>query len=153
MVWWHQRLNGHEFGWTLGVGVGQGGLVCCSSWGRKESDTPEQLNWTELNAGDANSIPDQGTNIPHATGQSSPCAATREVCAITTEPVCCRACALQQEKAHMPQQRAWMLQWRSSRAKNKKGEFSVHSQLCPVRYVHNDHNCKFTQNLMKNLIF
>ena len=80
MVGWHHRLNGHEFGWTLGVGVGQGGLVCYSSWGRKESDTPERLNWTELNAGDAGSIPDQGTNIPHATGQSSPCATTRGLC-------------------------------------------------------------------------
>ena len=47
MVGWHHRLNGHEFGWTLGVGDGQGGLVCCSSWARKESDTTEQLNWTE----------------------------------------------------------------------------------------------------------
>ena len=41
-------LNGHGFGWTLGVGDGQGGLVCCSSWGCKESDTTEQLNWTKL---------------------------------------------------------------------------------------------------------
>ena len=42
---WHHWLNGHEFGWTLGVGDGQGGLACCSSWGRKESDTTERLNW------------------------------------------------------------------------------------------------------------
>ena len=42
-------LNGHGFGWTLGVGDGQGGLACCGSWGRKESDTTERLNWTELN--------------------------------------------------------------------------------------------------------
>ena len=48
---WHHWLNGHEFGWTPGVGDGQGGLACCDSWGRKESDTTEQLNWTELNAG------------------------------------------------------------------------------------------------------
>ena len=48
---WHQRLDGHEFGWTLGVGDGQGGLEYCSSWGRKESDMTEQLNWTELNEG------------------------------------------------------------------------------------------------------
>ena len=48
MVGWHHRLDGHEFGWTLGVGDGQGGLVCCDSWGRKELDTTEQLNWTEL---------------------------------------------------------------------------------------------------------
>ena len=43
-VGWHHRLNGHGFGWTLGVGDGQGGLVCCGSWGRKESDTAERLN-------------------------------------------------------------------------------------------------------------
>ena len=49
MVGWHHRLNGHEFGWTPGVGDGQGGLACCDSWGPKESDTPEWLNWTELN--------------------------------------------------------------------------------------------------------
>ena len=48
MVGWHHRLNGHEFGWTPGVGDGQGGLVCCNSWGRKESDMTERLNWTEL---------------------------------------------------------------------------------------------------------
>ena len=44
---WHHQLNGHGFGWTLGVD-GQGGLACCGSWGHKESDTTEQLNWTEL---------------------------------------------------------------------------------------------------------
>ena len=48
VVGWHHRLDGHRFGWTLGVGDGQGGLVCCSSWGRKELDTTEWLNWTEL---------------------------------------------------------------------------------------------------------
>ena len=46
MVGWHHRLNGHGFGWTPGVGDGQGGLTCCSSWGHKESDTTERLNWT-----------------------------------------------------------------------------------------------------------
>ena len=44
MVGCHHRLNGHGFGWTLGVGDGQGGLACCDSWGRKESDTTERLN-------------------------------------------------------------------------------------------------------------
>ena len=44
---WHHRLDWHEFGWTLGVGDGQGGLACCDSWGRKESDTTEWLNWTD----------------------------------------------------------------------------------------------------------
>ena len=46
MVGWHHRLDGHGFGCTLGVGDGQGGLACCGSWGRKESNTTEQLNWT-----------------------------------------------------------------------------------------------------------
>ena len=49
MAGWHHRLDGLEFGWTLGVGDGQGGLACCDSWGCKESDTTERLNWTELN--------------------------------------------------------------------------------------------------------
>ena len=44
---WHHRPDGHEFEWTPGVGNGQGGLVCCNSWGLKESDTTERLNWTE----------------------------------------------------------------------------------------------------------
>ena len=48
MAGWHHRLDGHEFGWTPGVGDGQGGLACCNSWGRKELDTTGQLNWTEL---------------------------------------------------------------------------------------------------------
>ena len=47
MAGWHHRLYVHEFGWTLGVGDRQGGLVCCDSWGCKESDTTEWLNWTE----------------------------------------------------------------------------------------------------------
>ena len=47
IVWWHHWLNGHGFGWTPGVGDGQGSLVCCGSWGGKESDVTEQLNWTE----------------------------------------------------------------------------------------------------------
>ena len=49
MAGWHHWLDGHEFEWTPGVGDGQGGLVCCDSWGRKESDTTEWLNWTENN--------------------------------------------------------------------------------------------------------
>ena len=44
MVGWHHRLDEHGFGWTLGVGDGQGGLACWDSWGCKESDTTEQLN-------------------------------------------------------------------------------------------------------------
>ena len=44
MVVRHHQLNGHGFGWTPGVGDGQGGLVCCSSWGHKELDMTERLN-------------------------------------------------------------------------------------------------------------
>ena len=44
MVGQHHRLDGHGFLWTLGVGDRQGGLVCCSSWGRKVLDMTEQLN-------------------------------------------------------------------------------------------------------------
>ena len=48
MAGWHHWLDGRESGWTPGVGDGQGGLACCNSRGRKESDTTEWLNWTEL---------------------------------------------------------------------------------------------------------
>ena len=44
MVGWHRQVNGHEFEQALGVGDGQGGLVCCSPWGHKESDMTERLN-------------------------------------------------------------------------------------------------------------
>ena len=57
MVGWHHRLNGHEFGWTPGVGDGQGGLACCSPWGCKELDTTEQLNMDRL------IIPNTGKNV------------------------------------------------------------------------------------------
>ena len=49
MAGWHHWLDGHESEWTLGVCDGQGGLACCDSWGHKESDTSQRLNWTELN--------------------------------------------------------------------------------------------------------
>ena len=49
MAGWHHWLDGLESEWTPGAGDGQGGLACCDSWGRKESDTTERLNWTELN--------------------------------------------------------------------------------------------------------
>ena len=49
MAGWHHWLNGHGFGWTPGVGDGQVGLVCCSSWGHKDLDMTEWLNWIELN--------------------------------------------------------------------------------------------------------
>ena len=50
MAGWHHWLDGRESGWTPGVGDGQGGLACCDSWCRKESDTTERLNWTEPNS-------------------------------------------------------------------------------------------------------
>ena len=48
MAGWHHRLGGLESEWTLGVGDGQGGLACCDSRGRKESDTTEWLMWSDL---------------------------------------------------------------------------------------------------------
>ena len=48
MAGWHHRLDAHEFGWTPGAGNGQEGLACCNFWGRKELDTTERLNWTEM---------------------------------------------------------------------------------------------------------
>ena len=47
MVGWHHWLDGHESEWTPGDGDVQGGLACCDSWGGKELDTTEWLNWTE----------------------------------------------------------------------------------------------------------
>ena len=49
MAGWHHWLDGHESEWPPGVGDGQGRLACCNSWGCKESDTTERLNWIELN--------------------------------------------------------------------------------------------------------
>ena len=48
MAGWNHRLDGHEFEWTPEVGDERGVLACCSSWGRNDSDTTEQLNWTDL---------------------------------------------------------------------------------------------------------
>ena len=48
MARWHYWLDGRESEWILGIGDGQRGLACCDSWGRKESDMAERLNWTEL---------------------------------------------------------------------------------------------------------
>ena len=48
MAGWHHQLDGHEFERTLGDGEGQGSLVYCSPWDRKESDTTEQLNQNDV---------------------------------------------------------------------------------------------------------
>ena len=53
MARWHHWLDGRESEWTPGVGDGQGGLMCCNSWGRKESDMTEWLNWTEISVNSA----------------------------------------------------------------------------------------------------
>ena len=47
MAGWHHQLDGPEFEWTPRHGDGQGGLACCNSWGCKELDTTERLNWTD----------------------------------------------------------------------------------------------------------
>ena len=47
MAGWHHWLDGCESEWTTGVSDGQGGLTCCDSWGCKESDMTDRLNWTE----------------------------------------------------------------------------------------------------------
>ena len=80
MAGWHHRLDGYEFGWTPGVGDGQGGLSCCSSWGRKESDMTERLNnspgqgcwvhiWSEL---------DHFLQVPGCSLQSPDCGSEAE---------------------------------------------------------------------------
>ena len=56
MAGWHHQLDGHEFEWIPGVGDGQGGLACCDSWGCKESDRTERLNYTELNWTDSSAV-------------------------------------------------------------------------------------------------
>ena len=48
MAGWHHWLDGRESQWTPGIGDGQGGLACCNSWGRKESDTTKRLIWSDL---------------------------------------------------------------------------------------------------------
>ena len=73
MVGWHHWLNGHEFEQPLGDGEGQGSLACCSPWVRKEWDTTEQLNWTEIegsreNTGEGNGNPLQYSCLENPTG-------------------------------------------------------------------------------------
>ena len=64
MAGWHHQLDGSEFEWTLGVGNGQGGLACCNSWGHKESDMTEWLNWTELIGRDTQNSQTKGWGWP-----------------------------------------------------------------------------------------
>ena len=78
MAGWHHWLNGHGFGWTPGVGDGQGGLACCDSWGRKESDMTERLNWlsvplNEYTAAIINSPVDKYSDFFHSGGCNKKC--------------------------------------------------------------------------------
>ena len=50
MVGWNHQLHGHDFEQAAGVGDGQVGLACCSTWGHKESDMSEWLKWSEYSA-------------------------------------------------------------------------------------------------------
>ena len=71
MVGWHHWLNGHEFEQISGGGDGQGGLACCSPWGRKESDVTE-LNWTFSWANNTVLSPTLGSRWePQITGSTS----------------------------------------------------------------------------------
>ena len=67
MAGWHYWLDGCESEWTLGVGDGQGGLVCCNSWGCKESDMTERLNWTDTSQ---NKVSDEFCSLSKPTWRS-----------------------------------------------------------------------------------
>ena len=73
-------------GWTQGVGDGQGGLACCGSWGRKELDVTEWLNWTELNAGDLGSIPGSGRSTGEGLGYPLQCSWASLVAQLVKNP-------------------------------------------------------------------
>ena len=64
MAGWHHWQDGRESEWTLGVGDGQGVLACCDSWGGKESDTTERLNWTESTVLVIRVVPDKSWYLP-----------------------------------------------------------------------------------------
>ena len=74
IVGWHHQLDGHEFEQALGVGDGQGGLACCSPWGRQESDTTERLNWTELPSRPSPQTGDRGPFMAFSATFSTSCA-------------------------------------------------------------------------------
>ena len=74
MAGWHHWLDGHESEWTPGVGDGQGGLVCCDSWGhRVRHDWATELNWTELNLS-SHMAPEALQGTPKATFHPLLCA-------------------------------------------------------------------------------
>ena len=67
MAGWHHWFDGREFEWTPGVGDGQGGLACCDSRGRKESDMTEWLNWIDYYFAD-NTIFTTNNNVRNTEG-------------------------------------------------------------------------------------
>ena len=67
MFLWHHQLDGHEFEQAPGDGEGQGGLACCSPWGRKESDMTERLNNNKARCVESR-FPDQGSDLCPCTG-------------------------------------------------------------------------------------
>ena len=67
MFLWHHQLDGHEFEQAPGDGEGQGGLACCSPWGRKESDMTERLNNNKARRVESR-FPDQGSDLCPCTG-------------------------------------------------------------------------------------
>ena len=69
MAGWHHWIDGRGSEWTPGIGNGQGGLVCCDSWGRKELDTTEGLNWTQLKAATLGKCQKCGDNSDKCTGK------------------------------------------------------------------------------------
>ena len=82
MAGWPHWLDGRESEWTPGVGDAQGGLVCCDSWGHKESDTTERLNWTEfaLFMDLTFQVPMQYCSLQHRTLLLSPVTSTTRCC-------------------------------------------------------------------------
>ena len=91
MAEWHHRLAAHEFGWTPGVGDGQGGLACCSPWGRKDSDTTERLN----NNNSAPMVP----CVPIALGFPLAFSSMRHELPEDRKPIHCRLPGVAQNKA------------------------------------------------------
>ena len=80
MVEWHHQLYGHEFEQAPGVSDGQDGLVCCSPWGHKESDTAEQLNWTDA------SVINESSWLVHELGVIG-CLVSQQRCGLGREEV------------------------------------------------------------------
>ena len=79
MVGWHHWLDGHEFEQASGVGDGQGGLVCCSPRGHKESDRTKRLNWKLNFTLHSHSAPHRKLNVSHHVN-SATCAYHRHLC-------------------------------------------------------------------------